>query len=180
MAVSTRLRDYTGIPSVITNLQSHSNLVSGTFPYPLQNFTSFAALTPSYSHFLAATSQTNIPYTFKQAATDSNWLTAMKVELNALENNQTWEIVPKPSDKHIVDCKWLFKIKYLPNGCVERYKAHLVAKDFTQTYGFDYFETFAPVAKMTKVRLLIAISVSKGWSISQLDVTKYFPSWRFK
>ncbi|KAL8145199.1 hypothetical protein AgCh_003414 [Apium graveolens] len=98
----------------------------------------------------------------------------MKVELNALENNQTWEIVQKPPNTHIVDCKWLFKIKYLPDGSIERYKDHLVAKGFAQTYELDYFETFAPVAKMTIILLLIAIVASQNWHISQFDVTNAF------
>lgn len=101
------------------------------------------------------------PFTYKQAATDSNWLKAMKVELDALESNHTWELVPKPVNQNIVDCKWLFKIKYLPVDSIERYKARLVARGFTQTYGLDYFETFSLVAKMTTVRLLISIATSQ-------------------
>lgn len=57
---------------------------------------------------------------------------------------------------------------------MERYKARLVAKGFTQTEGLDYFETFAPVAKMTIVRVLIAIVASQGWTLGQLDITNAF------
>ncbi|KAL8116277.1 hypothetical protein AgCh_022686 [Apium graveolens] len=95
----------------------------------------------------------------------------MQLEISALENNHIWKIMPKPPNQHIVDCKWLFKIKYRPDGIVDRYKAMLVAKGFTQTYGLDYIETYAPVAKMTTVRLLIAIVASQYWPISQLDIT---------
>ena len=71
----------------------------------------------------------------------------MKEELKALEKNKTWVIVPLPKNKKPVGCKWVYKIKYNCDGTIERYKARLVAKGFTQTYGIDYNETFAPVAK---------------------------------
>lgn len=98
----------------------------------------------------------------------------MKLEMNALENNQTWEIVLKLQNKHIFDYKWLFEVKYLPNGWIERYKARLVAKGINQTIELDYFKTFAPVTKMTTVRLLISMESAQNWSISQLDVTNAF------
>lgn len=53
-----------------------------------------------------------------------------------MESIHTWELVPKSANQHIVDCKWLFKIKFLPDGSVDMYKARLVAKGFTQTFGF--------------------------------------------
>lgn len=156
-------------------LQSSTASASANFiAYPLHYYLSNDKFNSSYKKYLVATAVIPTPYTYKQACTDSNWLQAMKVELNALENNHTWDIVLKPPNKHIVDFKWLFKVKYLPNGCIELYKARLVAKSFTQTYGLDYFKTFAPVAKMTTVRLLIAIPAAQNWSISQLDVRNAF------
>ncbi|KAL8107610.1 hypothetical protein AgCh_024139 [Apium graveolens] len=87
----------------------------------------------------------------------------------ALEANHTWEVVPYTPDKRVVDCKWLYKVKYLPNGEVDRYKTRLVVKGFTQTEGLDYFDTFAPVAKMTTFRVILALSAQLQWSITQLD-----------
>ena len=76
----------------------------------------------------------------------------MLEEMRALEKNRTWELVNLPQGKQLVGCKWVFTIKHTPEGKVERYKACLVEKRYTQTYGIDYDETFAPIAKMNSVR----------------------------
>ena len=67
-------------------------------------------------------------------------------------------------------CKWVYRVKYKSNGSVERYKAHLFAKGFTQQEGLDYTETFSTIAKMTTVKILLAIFATKGWHLTQLDV----------
>ena len=73
----------------------------------------------------------------------------MSEELEAFRKTHTWDLVPLPSGVQPVSCKWIFKIKTKADGSVDRYKARLVARGFTQEYGIDYEETFAPVAKMT-------------------------------
>ena len=75
----------------------------------------------------------------------------MKDEIEALNRNQTWKLVQLPRVKKTVGCRWIYKIKYNSDGTVERYKARLVAKRYTQTYDIDYKETFAPVVKMNIV-----------------------------
>ena len=78
-------------------------------------------------------------------------------EIRALEKNGTWEVMNLPRGKKPMDCKWVFTVKYKANGTVERYKARLVAKGFTQTYGINYTETFAPVAKLNTIRVLLSL-----------------------
>ncbi|CAL2257036.1 unnamed protein product [Prunus armeniaca] len=75
--------------------------------------------------------------------------------------------------KH-VGCRWVFTVKYNVDGTVERYKARLVAKRFTQTYGVDYHDTFAHVAKMNTVRVLLSLTVNLDWTLGQFDVKNAF------
>ena len=97
----------------------------------------------------------------------------MDEEMNALYQNETWELVPLPKGKKSIGCKWVYKVKHDSNGHVSRYKARLVAKGYVQTYSIDYEETFAPVAKMATVRAVIVVA-TKGWYLHQMDVNNAF------
>lgn len=114
------------------------------------------------------------PTCFDDALADENWKKAMDEEYNALIKNNTWHLVPAPIGKNIIDCKWVFKIKRKSDGTIDRYKARLVAKGFKQRYGIDYEDTFSPVVKISTIRLVLSLAVSKGWSIRQLDVKNAF------
>lgn len=99
--------------------------------------------------------------------------------MNTFEMNtfyQQWylELVPPHVGVEPIQCKWVFIIKYLSNGSIDRYKAHLVAKDFTQTYAIDYFETFSPVVQMDSVSIIYIIAVNQDWPIIQMDVKNAF------
>jgi hypothetical protein len=94
------------------------------------------------------------PQNIEEALTCENskeWECAMQEEYNSLMANNTWTLVPLPLGRKPISYKWVFKIKQGVNGEVERYKARLVARGFTQTYEVDYNETFTPVAKFTSI-----------------------------
>jgi hypothetical protein len=114
------------------------------------------------------------PTCFEQAAGNPKWDNAMDEEMTALDVNATWELVALPKDKKTIGCKWVYKVKHNVDGSVSRYKARLVAKGYAQTYDIDYEETYSPVAKMTNVRVIIAMVAAKGWSLHQMDVNNVF------
>ena len=83
--------------------------------------------------------------------------------------NVVWEIVPRPKGKYVVSSKWIFKIKHVADGSIEKYKARFVARGFSQKEGIDYEETFAPLARYTSVRAVLAIATLKGWKVHQME-----------
>ncbi|RVW33283.1 Retrovirus-related Pol polyprotein from transposon RE1 [Vitis vinifera] len=114
------------------------------------------------------------PKGFKSAAKNPAWLVAMDEEVQALQQNGTWILVPRPVNTNIVGSKWVFRTKYFPDGSVERLKARLVAKGYTQVPGLDYTDTFSPVVKATTVRVVLSLVVTNKWPLRQLDVKNAF------
>jgi hypothetical protein len=88
--------------------------------------------------------------------------------------DKSWHLVPYKKGSNLIDSKWVYIIKKKAGGTIDRYKARLVAKGFKQRYGIDYEDTFSPVVKAATIRLVLSISVSKGWSLRQLDVKNAF------
>ncbi|CAA6673729.1 unnamed protein product [Spirodela intermedia] len=89
----------------------------------------------------------------------------MDDEMRALAKNQTWDLIELLQDMKTVGCKWVYLVKYKSDGSIERYKALMVAKGYTQIYGIDYQETFAPVAKMNIVYFLLPLAAIFSWNI---------------
>jgi hypothetical protein len=104
----------------------------------------------------------------------TEWKQATDSEYNSLIENETWELVSLPEGKNVVGRKWVFKVKRDENGCVQRYKARLVAQGYTQAEGVDYSEVFSPVIRNTTIRSLLALSNAKNWEVHQMDVKTAF------
>nr|GEX88281.1 hypothetical protein [Tanacetum cinerariifolium] len=114
---------------------------------------------------------------FKAALLDPDskkWHNAMNVEMQSMKDNEVLVLVELPSNGKIIGTKWLFKKKTDMDGNVHIYKAHFVAKGFTQTPGIDYEETFSPVADIRAIRILIAIAAYYNYEIWQMDVKTAF------
>jgi hypothetical protein len=102
------------------------------------------------------------------------WEQAAQDEYNSIQSAGTWSLVPLPIGRTAIGCKWIFKIKYNADGTIERYKARLVAKGYSQKVGVDFNETFAPVAKFTSIRALLALAATYDLEIHQMDVKTAF------
>lgn len=142
--------------------------------HPIHNYLSYSSLSPTYRSFITTLDQVQIPNSVQEALQDPNWNAATMEEIKALEKNKTWIITDLPKGKRTIGCKWIFLVKYKADGSIERFKAWLVAKGFTQSYGIDHQETFAPVAKLNTIRVLLSIAVNNEWPLFQLDVKNAF------
>ncbi|RDX78941.1 hypothetical protein CR513_40699, partial [Mucuna pruriens] len=141
--------------------------------YLISQFVHIDHLFVQHQSFIAAIDAIKTPRSVHKALKDENWVQVMKKEMEALEKNSTWEIVDGPKDKRAIGCRWI-SVKYKSDGIVERYKVRLVAKGYTQTYEIDYKETFAPVAKMNTVRVIISLATHFGGNLQQFDVKNVF------
>ena len=95
-------------------------------------------------------------------------------EYQSIMKNDVWDIVPKPENKSVISSKWIYKIKHVVEGSIEKYKEIFVSKGFSQKEGIDYEETFAPIERYTSIRTIMALSSMMKWDLHQLDVNMDF------
>ncbi|GMI76013.1 hypothetical protein HRI_001270600 [Hibiscus trionum] len=151
----------------------HLNSISSC-SYRIEDCVSSMCLSTDFSSFIANISAIKEPVFYHQAVTSPDWRRVMHEELQAMHSNNTWTVASLPTGKHLIDCKWVYRVKYNADGFVDRYKARLVAKGFTQIEGIDYVNTFSPVAKLNSFKVLLALAAVHGWHLLQLDVNNVF------
>ncbi|GKA85072.1 putative nucleotidyltransferase, ribonuclease H [Tanacetum coccineum] len=109
-----------------------------------------------------------------EALADESWIVAMQEELNQFIANDVWELVPQPRNMTIIGTKWVFRNKLDENGIVSQNKARLVAQGYNQQEGIDYDETYAPVARLESIRILLAYACALDFKLFQMDVKSAF------
>ena len=95
-------------------------------------------------------------------------------EYQSVMKNAIWDIVSKPENKSVVSSKWIYKITHAADGSIEKYKVRFVAWGFSQKEGIDYEDTFAPVARYTSIRSMMALASMRKWDLHQMDVKTTF------
>ena len=90
-------------------------------------------------------------------------------EYQSIMKNDVWNVFPRPDGKSVVTSKWIYKIKHAVDGSIEKYKARFVARGFSQKEGIDYEETFAPIARYTSIRSVLALAAVMKWMADTPD-----------
>jgi hypothetical protein len=114
------------------------------------------------------------PQNFVQASQDDHWVKAMNEELDQIEKNKTWDLVPRPNDKNVIGTKWVYRNKLNEDGQIVRNKARLVCKGYAQVEGVDFEETFSPVARIEAIKMFLAFACYKKFKVYQMDVKSTF------
>ena len=119
----------------------------------------------------------DIPRTIEEAYSSPDpdyWKEAVRSEMDSIMSNGTWKVVERPYGCKPVGCKWVLNKKLRLDGTIEKYKARLAAKSYTQKEREDFFDTYSPVARLTTIRVLLFMAVSFGLLVHQMDVKTAF------
>ena len=140
----------------------------------ISHFVSYDRQSPSFCAFALSVASESIPQSHVEAAKVLAFKEAMNLEVEALTSRRTWTLVPCPTNANVVTCKWVFTLKYHPDGIIACHKACLVAFGFTQVYGIDCTKTFSLVIRLQSIHVLFSPTVTQAWSLQQLDVYNAF------
>jgi hypothetical protein len=113
------------------------------------------------------------PLKVEEALGDPDWIIAMQEELNNFTRNEVWSLVERPK-QNVIGTKWVFRNKQDEHGVVTSNKARLVAQGFTQVEGLDFGETYAPVARLESIRILIAYATNHDFKLYPMDIKSAF------
>ena len=114
------------------------------------------------------------PNKVEEALKDENWVESMHQELHQFVRNDVWELVPRPKDTHVIGTKWIFKNKTDEYGEVVRNKSRLVDQGYTQVEGIDFDKSFAPVARLESIQILLSVACIMNFKLYQMDVKSAF------
>ena len=163
------------VPNTIPDNTTSTDIpIPTVVSHPMQTRSKSGIYKPKLTYAAIIDYAVTEPTSYTVASKHSSWCTAMDEEFQALQKQDTWSLVPLPSSKNVVGCKWVYKLKTHSDGTIARYKARLVAKGFHQQHGIDFNETFSPVIKPSTVRLVLSLAVSLNWPLRQLDVKNVF------
>ncbi|XP_070041644.1 uncharacterized protein [Nicotiana tomentosiformis] len=127
-----------------------------------------------YPFSLASVSRLTRALHCGEALSHPGWRHAIRDEMSALHISGIWELVPLPSCKSTVGCRWDYAVKVRPDGQIDRLKTRLIAKGYTQIFGLDYSDIFSSVGKVASIRLFLFMIAVRHWPIYQLDIKNAF------
>ena len=114
------------------------------------------------------------PTNYEEFAQKVEWVEAITKEFQLIMKNDVFDIVPKPENNSVVSSKWIYKIKHACDGSIEKYKVRFVSRGFSQNQGIDYEENFAPIARYTSIKTIMALASMIKWDLHQMDVKTTF------
>ncbi|XP_022137319.1 uncharacterized protein LOC111008814 [Momordica charantia] len=159
-------------PSQHTFFNTSVSSISNT--HPMQTRSKFDISKKKAFHSFVASDVPSDLASYSVASKYPEWRAAMAEEFAALQEQGTWLFVAQTDGMNVVGCKWIFRTKYHLDGTIARYKACLVAKEYHHVEGFDFDETFSPVIKKPTIRIILTLTATFGWSLTQLDVKNAF------
>ncbi len=133
---------------------------------------SYRQLSAMYAFAVSVSVAVGEPRSYSEATRSPHrvkWEQAMQEEIDSINANDTFTLVPLPPARKAIGSKWVFKIKRHADGSIDRFKARLVAKGYSQQYGVDFTETFAPVARFSSLRAILAIAAAKDYEVHQIS-----------